>query len=81
MFETSARQAINMADAGKCLEHVGRGITLGDDIDFGAFIQTFQFGNQRRHEDHVAQTVIRPTDQNAINLVPWYDVGPGTGRK
>jgi hypothetical protein len=38
MFESPTWQAINIADAGKCLEYIHRCITLGDNVDFGAFI-------------------------------------------
>jgi len=81
MFKTSSWKAINISDMGECLKDIGGGITFGHDIDFGTFVEPLELSDQRRHQNHVAEPMIWPADQDAVDLVSGYDARPNTGRK
>jgi len=63
------------------LKYISGDIALRHDIDFSTFVEPSELGNEWRDKNHIAEPMIRPTDQDAINLVPGYGVNPVTGRK
>ena len=79
MLEATCRQAVDVLDAEKRGEHVGGRRTFRDNIDLGPLVEPLQLGNQWRDQKNIAETMIRPAHQDAVDPVSRQKPGERGG--